>query len=51
MGIVPENETARKFRDMAGILNQKIAGVSDEAYMMAAGIPIKMKGKHVSEDN
>jgi adenosylcobinamide kinase / adenosylcobinamide-phosphate guanylyltransferase len=51
MGIVPENETARKFRDMAGILNQKIAEVSDEAYMMVAGIPMKMKGKHVSEDN
>jgi adenosylcobinamide kinase / adenosylcobinamide-phosphate guanylyltransferase len=51
MGIVPENETARKFRDMAGILNQKVAEISDEAYMMVAGIPMKMKGKHVSEDN
>jgi adenosylcobinamide kinase/adenosylcobinamide-phosphate guanylyltransferase len=51
MGIVPENETARKFRDMAGILNQKIAEVSDEVYMMVAGIPMKMKGKHVSGDN
>ena len=51
MGIVPENETARKFRDMAGILHQKIAEVSDEVYMMVAGIPMKMKGKHVSGDN
>jgi len=51
MGIVPENETARKFRDMAGILNQKIAEVSDEVYMMVAGIPMKMKGNHVSGDN
>lgn len=51
MGIVPENETARKFRDMAGILNQNIAEVSDEVYMMVAGIPMKMKGKHVSGDN
>ena len=51
MGIVPENETARKFRDMAGILNQKIAGVSDEVYMMVAGIPMKMKGNHGSGDN
>ena len=51
MGIVPENETARKFRDTAGILNQKIAEVSDEAYMMVAGIPMKMKGEHVSGDN
>ena len=51
MGIVPENETARKFRDIAGILNQKIAKVSDEVYMMVAGIPMKMKGNHVSGDN
>jgi adenosylcobinamide kinase / adenosylcobinamide-phosphate guanylyltransferase len=51
MGIVPENETARKFRDMAGIVNQKIAEVSDEVYMLVAGIPMKMKGKHVSGYN
>jgi len=51
MGIVPENETARQFRDMAGTLHQKIAEVSDEVYMMVAGIPMKMKGKHVSGNN
>jgi adenosylcobinamide kinase / adenosylcobinamide-phosphate guanylyltransferase len=51
MGIVPENETARKFRDMAGLVNQKMAEVSDEVYMMVAGIPMKMKGKHVPGDN
>jgi adenosylcobinamide kinase / adenosylcobinamide-phosphate guanylyltransferase len=51
MGIVPENEAARKFRDMAGILHQKIAEVSDEVYFLAAGIPIKMKGNHVSGNN
>jgi len=51
MGIVPENETARKFRDVAGLVNQKIARVSDEVYMLVAGIPMKMKGNHVSGDN
>jgi adenosylcobinamide kinase/adenosylcobinamide-phosphate guanylyltransferase len=51
MGIVPENETARKFRDMAGTVNQKIAEISDEVYMMVAGIPMKVKGKHVSGDD
>jgi len=44
MGIVPDNETARKFRDMAGLLHQKIAEVSDEVFMMVAGIPMKLKG-------
>jgi adenosylcobinamide kinase/adenosylcobinamide-phosphate guanylyltransferase len=45
MGIVPENEIARKFRDMAGVLNQKMAEVSDTVYMMVSGIPIKIKDK------
>jgi len=44
MGIVPENELARRFRDMAGLLNQKVSEVSDEVYMLVAGIPIKVKG-------
>jgi adenosylcobinamide kinase/adenosylcobinamide-phosphate guanylyltransferase len=44
MGIVPENELARRFRDMAGFLNQKIAEIADEAYLVTAGIPIKIKG-------
>ena len=43
MGIVPENELARKFRDIAGILNQKIAEAADEVYMMVAGMPVKVK--------
>ncbi|MBI5026122.1 MAG: bifunctional adenosylcobinamide kinase/adenosylcobinamide-phosphate guanylyltransferase [Nitrospirae bacterium] len=44
MGIVPDNDLARKFRDMAGFFNQKIAKVADEAYMVIAGIPLKIKG-------
>ena len=43
MGIVPENDLAREFRDLAGNLNQKIAGISDEAYLVVAGIPVKIK--------
>lgn len=44
MGIVPENELARRFRDMAGFINQKAAAIADEVYLVAAGIPIKIKG-------
>jgi len=44
MGIVPENEIARKFRDMSGRLNQRVAEVADEVYMVVAGIPVKIKG-------
>ena len=44
-GIVPDNEPARRFRDTAGILNQKVAAIADEVYMTVAGIPIKIKGE------
>ena len=43
MGIVPENELARRFRDMAGFLNQKVAEAADEVYLVTSGIPLKIK--------
>ncbi len=43
MGIVPDNALAREFRDLAGSLNQKIAELADEVYLVTAGIPIKIK--------
>ena len=43
LGIVPDNPLARKFRDFAGILNQKVARVADEVYFTVAGIPVKIK--------
>jgi adenosylcobinamide kinase/adenosylcobinamide-phosphate guanylyltransferase len=43
LGIVPENPLARRFRDFAGILNQKMAQAADEVYFTAAGIPMKIK--------
>ncbi|HCC69520.1 MAG TPA: bifunctional adenosylcobinamide kinase/adenosylcobinamide-phosphate guanylyltransferase [Nitrospiraceae bacterium] len=45
MGIVPDNKMARDFRDLAGFLNQKIAEIADEVYLVTAGIPVKIKGK------
>ena len=43
MGIVPDNELSRRFRDLAGRLNRMVAEVADEVYMVTAGIPIKIK--------
>jgi adenosylcobinamide kinase / adenosylcobinamide-phosphate guanylyltransferase len=43
MGIVPDNALARRFRDRAGYLNQQVAGIADEVYLVAAGIPLKIK--------
>lgn len=42
-GIVPDNALARKFRDSAGLMNQKIASVSDEVYWVVAGIQTQIK--------
>jgi len=43
LGIVPDNPLARRFRDFAGILNQKMARVADDVYFTASGIPMKIK--------
>ena len=43
-GIVPKNELARTFRDLAGIVNQAMAAVCNQVYMVVAGIPVKIKG-------
>jgi adenosylcobinamide kinase/adenosylcobinamide-phosphate guanylyltransferase len=43
MGIVPENRLARIFRDLAGQANQIIAAAADEAWLVASGIPLKLK--------
>lgn len=43
LGIVPDNPLARQFRDLAGMLNQKVAKTADEVYLTASGIPVKLK--------
>ena len=44
LGIVPENALARRFRDAAGLANQRIAEAASEVVFMAAGQPLKLKG-------
>ena len=43
MGIVPDNKLARMFRDIAGQTNQTIAAAASEAWLVASGIPLKLK--------
>lgn len=43
LGIVPENALARRFRDEAGRLNQRVAEVADSATFMVAAMPIVLK--------
>ncbi len=42
-GVVPENRLARRFRDLHGLLNQKFAQAADEAWLVVAGLPLKLK--------
>ncbi|MEM8647603.1 MAG: bifunctional adenosylcobinamide kinase/adenosylcobinamide-phosphate guanylyltransferase [Pseudomonadota bacterium] len=43
LGIVPENALARRFRDEAGILNQKVAAAVDSVVLVSAGLPLTLK--------
>jgi len=43
LGIVPDNPLARRFRDCAGMLNQRMARAADDVYMTVAGIPVRIK--------
>ena len=44
MGIVPENALARRFRDEAGLLHQRVAAVADRVVLVVAGLPLVVKG-------
>jgi len=43
MGIVPDNKLARLFRDIAGQANQMVAAAAGEAWLVASGIPLRLK--------
>jgi adenosylcobinamide kinase / adenosylcobinamide-phosphate guanylyltransferase len=43
-GIVPDHPLGRRFRDMQGVLNQRIAARADRVVLMVAGLPLAVKG-------
>ena len=43
LSIVPENHISRVFRDIQGRVNQRIAALSDQVYLVCCGIPVKIK--------
>jgi adenosylcobinamide kinase/adenosylcobinamide-phosphate guanylyltransferase len=43
MGLVPVESRSRRFRDLMGQMNQRIAAAADEVYFLMAGIPLKLK--------
>ena len=44
MGIVPWGAVSRSFADEAGRLNQAVAAVCERAVLVAAGLPLVLKG-------
>jgi adenosylcobinamide kinase/adenosylcobinamide-phosphate guanylyltransferase len=44
LGIVPDNALARAFRDAQGVVNQRLAACAGRVVLMAAGLPLTLKG-------
>ena len=43
MGLVPDNELGRAYRDLLGAVNRKIAQAADDVFLLVAGLPIEVK--------
>ena len=43
MGIVPADKKSRYYRDLVGKCNKTIATLSDNAFLVSCGIPLKLK--------
>jgi adenosylcobinamide kinase / adenosylcobinamide-phosphate guanylyltransferase len=43
-GIVPMHAGARAYRDLVGMVHQRIAAQADEVHLLVAGLPLRLKG-------
>jgi len=44
LSLVPPYSLGRRFQDLLGLVNQKIAAAADRVYLVVAGIPVVVKG-------
>ena len=43
LGVVPETETGRRFRDTLGLVNQRAASAAEEVHLCIAGVDVRIK--------
>ena len=43
LGIVPESEAGRRFRDVLGLINQRAAAAAAEVHLCVAGVGVRIK--------
>ena len=43
LGVVPESESGRKFRDVLGLINQRAAEAAEEVHLCIAGLAVRIK--------
>jgi adenosylcobinamide kinase/adenosylcobinamide-phosphate guanylyltransferase len=49
-GVHPETTTGRRFRDLLGTVNQRVAAVADRVVLMVAGLPLTLKAPPPPQD-
>lgn len=43
LGVVPATSAGRRFRDELGALNQALAAVCDQVWLLVAGLPLRLR--------
>ena len=45
LGMVPLDPLSRAFRDLTGLVHQRVAAAADEVHVVIAGLPMTLKGE------
>ena len=45
LSLVPPNQLGRRFQDLLGLVNQRVASAANQVYLVVAGIPVEIKNE------